>query len=85
MDIYSMSGIKTVTLIDALHASFPTHRLLYIIVNDNGLFFTNKEFKSFIHKNGIKHITTTPYHSSSNGVADELFKLLNQQCIQGSN
>ena len=67
MDIYSMSEIKTVALIVAL--SLATHGLLYIIVNDNGPSFTRKEFKNFIYKNGIKHITTAPYHSSSNGTA----------------
>ena len=70
MDIYSMSDIKTVTLIDALHTSFATHGLLYIIVSDNGPWFTSKGFKNFIHKNGIKHITTAPYHPSSNGAVE---------------
>ena len=69
MDIYSMSDIKAVTLIDALRISFATHGLPYVIVSDNGPAFTSKEFKNFIHKNGIKHITTTPYHLSSNGAA----------------
>ena len=70
MDIYSMSDIKTVTLIDTLRTSFATHGLPHIIVSDNRPSFTSKEFKNFIHKNGIKHITTTPYHPSSNGTAE---------------
>ena len=71
MDIYSVCDIKAVTLIDALHKSFATHGLLYIIVSDNEPSFTSKEFKNFIHKNGIKHIATAPYHpSSSNGSAE---------------
>ena len=69
MDIYSISDIKTVILIDALHTSFATHGLLYFIVSDNGPSFTSKEFKNFIHKNGIKSIITAPYHPSSNGSA----------------
>ena len=60
MDIYSMSDIKAVTLIDALRISFANHGLPYVIVSDNGPAFTSKEFKNFIHKNGIKHITTAP-------------------------
>ena len=70
MDIYSMSDIKAVTLIDALRISFVTHGLMCIIVSDNGPSFTSKEFKNFIHKNGIKHIATTNYHLSSNGTAE---------------
>ena len=69
MDIYSMSDIKAVTLIDTLRISFATHGLMCIIVSDNGPSFTSKEFKNFIHKNGIKHITTANYHLSSNGTA----------------
>ena len=41
--------------------------MLYIIVSDNGSSFTSKEFENFIHKNGIKHITTAPYYPSLNG------------------
>ena len=65
-----MFDIKTVTLIDALRTSFATHGLSYIIISDNGSSFTSKKFKNFIHKNGIKHITTAPYHPSSNGAAE---------------
>ena len=55
-----MCDIKAVTLIDALHISFGTYGLLYITVSDNEPSFASKEFKNFIHKNGIKHITTAP-------------------------
>ena len=65
-----MPDIKTVTLIDALRTSFATHGFHYTIVSDNGPSFTNKEFQNFIHKNRIKHVTTTPYHPSSNGTAE---------------
>ena len=70
MDIYSMSDIKAVTLIDALRISFANHGLPYVIVSDNGPSFTSKEFKNFIHKNGIKHITIVPCYPSSNGAAE---------------
>ena len=65
-----MSDIKAVTLIDALRISFATHGLPYVIVSDNGPSFTSKEFKNFIHKNGIKHITIVPCYPSSNGAAE---------------
>ena len=84
MDIYSMCDIKAVTLIDALRISFATHGLLYIIVSDNGPSFTSKEFKNFIHKNGTKHITTAPYHPSSNGAAERAvrtFKLAMRKIV----
>lgn len=38
-------------------------------MTDNGPSFTSNDLKLFSAKNGIKHITTAPYHPSSNGQA----------------
>ena len=40
------------------------------IVIDNGSGFTGAGFESFCKQNGIKHILTSPYHFSSNGLAE---------------
>ena len=47
-----------------------THCLPEIIVSDNGSVFTSPEFDSFCKKNGIKHITSSPYHLSTNGLVE---------------
>ena len=36
---------------------------------DNRTSFANNEFKTFCTMNGIKHITTAPYHPSPNDPA----------------
>ena len=44
---------------------FATHGIPEIIVSDNGSVFTSKEFQQFVQMNGIKHVTTAPYHPGS--------------------
>ena len=39
-------------------------------MSDNGSNFVSSEFKSFLRKNGMKHIISAPYHPSSNGLVE---------------
>ena len=41
------------------------------IVSDNGPQFTSGDFADKMHKWGIKHILTPPYHPASNGLAEK--------------
>ena len=49
---------------------FATHGLPAMIVSDNGTAFTSGEFQAFVKQNGIRHITSAPYHPASNGLAE---------------
>ena len=51
-------------------SSFATLGLPEELVTDNGPSFTSEEFAKFQRMNGIKHITTAPYHPGSNGLAE---------------
>ena len=49
---------------------FAANGLLEQLVSDNGPQFVSEEFASFCQFNGIKHIRVSPYHPSSNGLAE---------------
>ena len=66
IEAYPMSNITSEAGINNLRHSIATHWLLYIIVTDNGTSFTSNDFKKF-NAIGIKHVTSAPYHPSSNG------------------
>ena len=78
VDVIPMSNTKTTFLLECLRYSFATHGLPFVIVTDNGTSFISNKFKTFVQKNGIKHVFTAPYYPSSNGMA-EPFKQLKVQ------
>ena len=47
-------------------------------MSDNGSNFVSSEFKSFLQKNGIKHITSAPYHPSTSGLVERAVQTFKQ-------
>ena len=64
------SATSSVT-IAKMRSTFASHGLPEIVVSDNGSNFVSSKFKSFLEKkNGIKHITSAPYHLRKNGLVE---------------
>ena len=70
LEIVIVPSTSSQITIQQLRAIFATHGLPETIVSDNATSFTSTEFKEFMSRNGIRHITSAPYHPSTNGLAE---------------
>ncbi|UYV62025.1 K02A2.6-like [Cordylochernes scorpioides] len=57
---------------------FAVHGLPDQVVSDNGRMFVGHEFQEFLMMNGIRHITSAPYHPQTNGQAERVVQTLKQ-------
>ena len=70
IDVSIVNSTSAENTISRLRQLFSTHGLPEQIVSDNAAGFTSEEFSKFVQANGIKHIRSSPYHPSSNGLAE---------------
>ena len=72
-------------VIEQLRTVFARFGLPETIVSDNGSCFVSEEFSSFLVANGIKQITTAPYHPASNGLAERAVQIVKKGLKKQSN
>ena len=70
IDAHVVSSATTSATITKLRQTFAVLVLPIAIVSDNGSCFTSDQFEQFCRANGIKHVKCSPYHPSSNGLAE---------------
>ena len=73
-----MSSTTSQATIRALRQLFATYGLPQQLVSDNGPQFSSVEFATFLTRNGVKHIRSSPYHPSTNGLAERFIRTLKQ-------
>lgn len=83
-EVSSATAEATVTV---LHRLFSRFGLPSQLVSDNGSQFVSAVFEKFLKQNGVKHIKSAPYHSSSNGLAECFVQTFKQaiKVSEGSN
>ena len=67
---------KTTSLggIQHMKSIFGRHGIPEILISDNGPQYSADEFASFVREYGITHLTSSPGHSSGNGLAERSVK-----------
>ena len=63
----SASSSATIMKLTALRAS---HGIPDSVASDNGSPFASAEMKDFLAANGVKQITSLPYHQASDGLVE---------------
>ena len=84
MEVKAVTNAMSTVTIDQMSSIFAPHRLPEMLVTDNGTAFTSDEFTK---QNGIRHVTSAPYHPASNGLAKravQTFKKFMKKSTNGS-
>lgn len=74
LEVIAVSSMTSLTVINALRRLFATHGLPDTVVSDNGPQFTSAEFREFLEANLIRHVTSAPFHPSTNGQAERMVR-----------
>ena len=78
LEVHLMKSISAVPTIERLKSIFAIHGVPRKIVTDNGPAFVSEEFRLFTSQNGIIHVTSAPYHPSTNGLAERAVQTFKQ-------
>ena len=70
LEVERMSSTTSEKTIETLQILFARYGVLAQLVSNNGPQLKSEEFEQFLKRNGIKHITSVPYHPATNGLAE---------------
>ena len=70
IEVCKVDKATSQVIINKLREVFAAHGLPEILVSGNGSCFTSEEFQTYMKKNGIKLLHSSPYHPASNGLAE---------------
>ncbi|CAM4642225.1 unnamed protein product [Lepidochelys kempii] len=77
-EVSIMQSITAESTIQKLQGLFSLFGLLEQLVSDNRQQLVSQEFENFMKANGIHHITSAPYHPSTNGLAERFVQIMEQ-------
>ncbi len=76
IEAYPTNSATSSTVIHIAKTLFSQFGLPETLVTDNGPCFVSEEFETFLTNNGIKHISSAPYHPATNGLAERAVQIV---------
>ena len=77
--IIQMSTTTWNKTIEVMHEVFSRNGIPECLVSDNGLQFVTEVFQNFMKVNGLRHVTSAPYHPRTNGQVKRLVYTFKQE------
>lgn len=74
-EVAKLENTKSATVITHTKAIFARHGIPVEVRSDNGPQFVSHEYEQFAKSWEFKHITTSPYHSQANGLAEKTVQI----------
>ena len=81
--VYEMTSTTSTEVVKVMAQLFSEQGSPSTVYSDNGPQYSSREFKIFSEKFGFRHITSSPHHPQSNGIAErhvKTVKSLLQKC-----
>lgn len=73
-EVIELAIINSIKTLEKLRETFARFGLPEYLVSDNGAQLVSEEFNNFCKLNKINHLTSPPYHPSTNGAAENAVK-----------
>lgn len=74
-EVDKLSNVTSKTVINCSKVHFSRYGVPDVVVSDNGGQFDSDEFREFARDWEFEHVTTSPYHSQSNGKVESAVKI----------
>ena len=80
-EVIEMKSTTAERTIEVMRTLFGSYGIPEQVVSDNGPQFASEDFAEFMRRNRIKHIRSTPYHPSTNGLAERFVQTFKRALI----
>ena len=79
--IRQLTSMTAKVVTEHLKAIFSELGVPDVLVSDNGPCYTGEYFKAAMSRLGITHITTSPHHHQSNGLAEGYVRIVKKPLV----